>query len=53
MKDDLTPFCNKILQDFVILTFQDKDNIRTTSANTQLIDVSYENKHGKSSSVIL
>ena len=36
MKDDLTPFCNS-------LTFQDKDNGCTTSVNTQLNGVSYEN----------
>ena len=46
MKDDLTPFCNS-------LTFQDKDNGCTTSVNTQLNGVSYENKHEKSSSVII
>jgi hypothetical protein len=46
MKDDLTPFCNS-------LTFQDKDNGCTTSVNTQLNGVSYENKHEKSYSVII
>jgi hypothetical protein len=53
MKDDLTPFCNTLCHHFVTLTFQDKDNIRTTSAKTQLMDVSFENKHEKSSPVIL
>jgi hypothetical protein len=53
MKDDLTPFCHKIRETFVTLAFQDKENIHTTSTNTQLSDVFYEIKHEKCSSVIL
>ena len=53
MKNDLTPFCHKISQSFVTLAFHDKDDIHTTLTNTQLRKVSSENKHEKSSSVIL